>query len=91
MKTQLDWDSLRNQFRAKKSVLSVHVVKPGENVIDAANAGTSTILGEADFDLAYYANNNKVLSDKLPLRNCSIDENAFIEIYIKTNAEEILS
>jgi len=65
-------------------------VKPGENVIEAANAGTSIVLGEADFDLAYYANNNHVQSDKLPLKNCSIDENAFIEIYIKTNAEEIM-
>ena len=66
------------------------MVKPGEKVIEAADAGTSQILGEADFDLAYYANNNHVQSDKLPLRNCTLDENAFIEIYIKTNAEEIL-
>ena len=71
-------------------MLSVHVVKPGENVIEASNNGTSEVLGEADFDLAYYANNAHVLSDKLPLRNCSLDENAFIEIYIKTNADEIL-
>ena len=86
----MDWDSLRNQFRAKKSVLSVHVVKPGENVIESSNNGTSEVLGEADFDLAYYANNSHVTTDKLPLRNCSIDDGAYIEIYIKTNAEEIL-
>ena len=60
MKTQLEWDSLRNQFRSKKSVLSVHIVKPGENVMDSANKGTSEILGDADFDLAFYANNPSI-------------------------------
>lgn len=63
---------------------------PGENVIDAANNGTSIVIGEADFDLAYYANNSNVQSDKLRLRNCTVDDNAYIEIYIKTNADEIL-
>ena len=52
----------------------------------AANEGKSTIIGDADFDLAYYANNPSVLCDKLPLKNCDIDKNAFIEIHIKTNS-----
>lgn len=91
MKTQLEWDPLRNQFRPKKSVLSVHVVQPGENVMEQASKESSEILGEADFDLAYYANNPEILQDKLPLKNCSIDPNAFIEIYIKTNSQEVLN
>jgi hypothetical protein len=57
MKTQLEWDALRNQFRSKKSVLSVHIVKPGEKIMDSVAAGTTETIGDADFDLAYYANN----------------------------------
>ena len=83
MKTQLEWDSIRNQFRQKKSVLSVHVVREGEKVLEAASNGTAEVLGDADFDLAYYANNPSIESDKLPLKNCE-DKNAFIEIHIKT-------
>lgn len=52
--------------------------------------GKSIVLGEADFDLAHYANNSEILKDKLPLRNCSVDPNAFIEIYIKTNGQEVI-
>ena len=52
--------------------------------MDTVSKGTSIVLGEADFDLAYYANNSGILRDMLPLRNCAI-ENSFIEIYIKTN------
>lgn len=48
------------------------------------------MLGEADFDLAYYANNSTITSDKLALKNCELDQNAYIEIYIKTNADEII-
>ena len=43
----------------------------------------STIIGEADFDLAKYANEERAQDDKLPLKNCTIDPKAFIEIYIK--------
>ena len=57
MKTQLEWDSLRNQFRSKKSVLSVHIVKTGENIMESVAKGMSETIGDADFDLAYYANN----------------------------------
>ena len=89
MKTQLEWDSLRNQFRQKKSVLSVHLVRPGEVPLESANAGTAQVIGDADFDLAYYANHPNVLQDKLPLKNCTIDKNGYIEIYIKTNASEV--
>jgi hypothetical protein len=90
MKTQLEWDPLRNQFKAKKSVLQVQIVKPGENVMENQNKDPSEIIGEADFNLAYYANNPQVQQDQLPLKNCSIDPNAFIEIHIKTNSQEVL-
>jgi N-terminal C2 in EEIG1 and EHBP1 proteins len=43
----------------------------------------SKLLGEADFDLAKYANDERAQDDKLPLKNCSLDPNAYIEIYIK--------
>ena len=41
------------------------------------------LLGEADFDLSKYANDERAIDDKLPLRNCAIDPKAFIEIFIK--------
>jgi hypothetical protein len=41
------------------------------------------MLGEADFDLAKYANDERATEDKLPLKNCAMDPKAFIEIYIK--------
>lgn len=56
----------------------------------AASEGNSEIIGEADFDLAHYANNPHIQQDKLPLKNCTIDPNAFIEIHIKTNSQEVL-
>ena len=57
--------------------------------MEAANAGTSEVLGDADFDLAYYANNPNIFTDKLPLKKC-FDSDAYIEIYIKTNSQEVL-
>jgi hypothetical protein len=48
------------------------------------------LIGEADFDLAYYANNPDIHNDKLLLRKCEIDPNANIEITIKTNSIEVL-
>jgi len=44
-------------------VLSVHIVRPGENVMESANNGTAIVIGDADFDLAYYANNPHVQQD----------------------------
>lgn len=90
MKTQLEWDSLRYIFKKKHSELQVHRVEAGVDVLKACADGSSTIIGEADFDLAYYANNPQILQDKLPLNNCDIDGNAFIEIHIKTNSQEVL-
>lgn len=43
----------------------------------------SSMLGEADFDLSKYANDDRAQEDRLPLKNCSIDSTAYIEIYIK--------
>lgn len=57
----------------------------------AASEGSTVIIGEADFDLAHYANNPHLQQDKLPLKNCDIDPNAFIEITIKTNSQEVLN
>ena len=55
-------------------------------MLQAANAGESKVIGDADFDLAYYANNTNINTDKLHLKNCTIDKNAYIEIHIKTNS-----
>ena len=41
------------------------------------------MLGSADFDLSKYANDERAQDDKLPLKNCSVDASAYIEIYIK--------
>ena len=60
MKTQLEWDPLRNQFRPKRSVLQVQIVNKGENVMENKEKDPSEIIGEADFDLSYYANNPHV-------------------------------
>ena len=65
------------------------MVRSGENIMESASAGTSIILGETDFDLAYYANNPRILQENLILKNCR-DEKAFIEINIKTNAREVV-
>lgn len=43
----------------------------------------STMLGSADFDLSKYANDERAQDDRLPLKNCSLDQSAYIEIYIK--------
>ena len=44
------------------------------------------MLGSADFDLAKYVNNDKILDDKLPLLNCTVDPKAYIEIVIKAKS-----
>ena len=40
-------------------------------------------LGEAEFDLSKYANDEKAWEDKLPLKYCDIDSQGFIQIFIK--------
>ena len=45
------------------------------------------MLGEADFDLSKYANEERAMEDRLPIKN-STDPNAFIEIYIKAKVLE---
>jgi len=47
----------------------------------------SAMLGVADFDLAKYANDEKLQEDKLPLKNCTIDPNGYIEIHIKSKVD----
>ena len=54
--------------------------------MESVAKGMSETIGDADFDLAYYANNPHIQQDQLPLKNCTIDPNAYIEIYIKTNS-----
>ena len=46
------------------------------------------MLGEADFDLGKYANDSSAQMDRLTLRNCEYDANAYIEIYIKAKTLE---
>ena len=40
-------------------------------------------LGEAEFDLSKYANEERAWEDKLPLKYCDLDSQAYIEIFIK--------
>jgi hypothetical protein len=51
MKTAIDWDSLRNKFGKKKSILAVFT------------KDKSKLLGEADFDLGKYANDPSKTTD----------------------------
>jgi N-terminal C2 in EEIG1 and EHBP1 proteins len=76
MKTALDWDTLRNKFGKKKSLLAVFTKD-------------KRLLGEADFDLGKYANDPSKSNDQLPLRNCEADPKAFIEIYIKAKMIDV--
>ena len=72
MKTAIDWDTLRNKFGKKKSILAVYT------------KDRTRKLGEADFDLGKYANDPENTRDQLPLRNCESDPKAFIQIQIKS-------
>ena len=76
MKTAIDWDNMRGKFAKKQSVLAVFT------------KDRSRLLGEADFDLGKYANETVSQQDRLKLRNCESDPNAFIEIYIKAKTLE---
>lgn len=51
MKTAIEWDSLRNKFGKKKSILSVF------------SKDMKQMLGEADFDLGKYANDPSKTKD----------------------------
>ena len=48
------------------------------------------MLGSADFDLAKYANVEDPQEDKLPLKNCMLDKEAYVEIYIKAKVLDAL-
>ena len=76
MKTAIDWDNIRGKFAKKQSILAVFT------------KDRSRLLGEADFDLGKYANDSTAQMDRLTLRNCEFDPNAFIEIYIKAKTLE---
>ena len=76
MKTAIDWDNRLGKFAKKPSILAVFT------------KDRSRLLGEADFDLGKYANENTAKQDRLKLRNCDADEEAFIEIYIKAKTLE---
>ena len=76
MKTAIDWDTVRGRFAKKQSILAVFT------------KDRSRMLGEADFDLGRYANDASAQKDRLLLRNCEADPEAFIEIYIKAKTLE---
>ena len=76
MKTAIDWDTVRGKFAKKQSILAVFT------------KDRSRMLGEADFDLGKYANDASAQKDRLLLRNCEADPEAFIEIYIKAKTLE---
>jgi hypothetical protein len=42
----------------------------------------TTCLGEAKFNLAKYANYGQPLTDKLRVKNCTYDKNAYVEVYV---------
>ena len=72
MKTGMEFD-VGGVAIPKPSILSLYLDKDRE-----------TSLGEAQFDLAEYSNlEGKSKIDRLPLKNCSYDDNAFIEIHIR--------
>ena len=80
MKTALEFDVLRRKFTKKNSILHVY------------NSDQSQKFGEADFDLSNYANESgKDFEEKLPIKNCPEDPDAYIEIYIKAQVLEPLS
>jgi hypothetical protein len=47
----------------------------------------TSMLGVADFDLSKYAVSEQPQEEKLPLRNCSLDTDAWVEIHIKCKIE----
>jgi len=80
MKTQLEYDTLKRQYVRKKSDLQLW------------KQDMTTMLGTADFDLSKYVTQDpamaeKTQEDRLPLKNCMIDGNAYIDIIIKAKAD----
>jgi len=75
MKTVLEYDFLRRQFIKKKSELQLW------------KKDMSTMLGSAEFDLSKYANEEKAVEEKLPIKNSSYSTEGYVEIYIKCKAE----
>ena len=86
MKTALDYDVLRHQFIKKKVQRSLILLMFQSN-LQVWKKDMSQMLGEADFDLSKYANEERAMEDRLPIKNSS-DPNAFIEIYIKAKVLE---
>jgi len=75
MKTVLEYDFLRRQFIKKKSELQLW------------KKDMSNMLGSAEFDLSKYANEEKAVEEKLPLKNSPYSTEGYVEIYIKCKAE----
>jgi hypothetical protein len=80
MKTQLEYDTLKRQYVRKKSDLQLW------------KQDMTTMLGTADFDLSKYVTQDpamaeKTQEDRLPLKNCMIDGNAYIDIIIKAKVD----
>ena len=80
MKTQLEYDTLKRQYVRKKSDLQLW------------KQDMSSMLGFAEFDLSKYVSQDpamaeKTQEDRLPLKNCLIDDSAYIDIFIKAKAD----
>lgn len=54
-----------------------------KSVMSVFTKDRSTLLGEADFDLAKYANDTTINRDRIPLGKCASDDNAFISVGLK--------
>jgi hypothetical protein len=80
MKTQLEYDTLKRQYVRKKSDLQLW------------NQDKNSMLGVAEFDLSKYVSQDpataeKTQEDRLPLKNCLVDGNAYIDIIIKAKVD----
>ncbi len=81
MKTQLEYDTLKRQYVRKKSDLQLW------------KQDMSSMLGVAEFDLSKYVSNQdpsmaeKTQEDRLPLKNCLIDDKAYLDILIKAKVD----
>lgn len=79
MKTQLEYDTLKRQYVHKKSDLQLW------------KQDMSSMLGVAEFDLSKYVSDpsmaDRTQEDRLQLKNCLIDPNAYIDILIKAKVD----
>ena len=80
MKTQLEYDTLKRQYVRKKSDLQLW------------KQDMSSMLGVAEFDLSQYVTQDPQMAertqeDRLPLKNCLIDDTAYIDILIKAKVD----